>query len=87
MRTVIIILGGFLLWAICIGIARLAANSQSSSATATMVFAVLWFATAACNMWIGVSRAGYTFWEELPIFLVIFLLPTAVALFVKWKFL
>jgi hypothetical protein len=48
---------------------------------------VLWFITAAANMWIGVSRAGYSFQEELPIFLLIFLLPCAVAVLVKWKLL
>jgi hypothetical protein len=34
-----------------------------------------------------VSQAGYSFREELPIFLLIFFLPSAVAIFVKWKFL
>ena len=42
---------------------------------------------AAVNMWIGVARAGYSFMDELPIFLVIFLLPSAVAVAVKWKLL
>lgn len=49
------------------------------------MFAVLWFVMAAANMWVGVSQAGYSFREELPIFLLIFLLPVAVAVFVKWK--
>jgi hypothetical protein len=39
------------------------------------------------NLWIGVTRAGYSFREELPIFLVIFLLPVVVAGMVKWRFL
>ena len=39
------------------------------------------------NMWIGVSQAGYACREELPVFLLIFSLPSAVAIFVKWKFL
>ena len=34
---------------------------------------------------VGVSQAGYSFWERLPIFLLIFLLPVDVAVFVKWK--
>jgi len=88
MRTVIIILGGFVLWAVCLGIAKLLASSSSSSMTyATTAFVAIWFVTAASNMWIGVSQAGYSFREELPIFLLIFLLPAAVAVFVKWKFL
>lgn len=88
MRTAIIILGGFALWAACLGIAKLLASSSAlSMTTATTVFVALWFVAAAANMWIGVSQAGYSFKEELPIFLLIFLLPAAVAVFVKWKFL
>jgi len=88
MRTVIIIVGGFVLWAICIGVAKLFASSSTSyMTTATVAFVVIWFVAAAANMWIGVSQAGYSFPEELPIFLVIFLLPAAVAIFAKWKFL
>lgn len=84
MRTLIIIIGGLVLWGASLGVARLMAASAKS---ATIVFVVLWFMVAAANMWIGISQAGYTFKEELPIFLLIFLLPVAVAILVKWKFL
>jgi len=88
MRTLIIILGGFALWAACLGIAKVLANtSDSSMTTATTAFVAIWFVAAAANMWVGVSQAGYSFQEELPIFLLIFLLPVAVAVFVKWKIL
>ena len=88
MRTMIIILGGFVLWAACFGIAKLLANTSTLSTTiATAAFVAIWFVAAASNMWVGVSQAGYSFREELPIFLLIFLLPSVVAVFVKWKFL
>ena len=88
MRTLIIIIGGFALWAICLGIAKfLASTSMSSMTTATTTFVAIWFVVAAANMWMGVSQAGYAFREELPVFLVIFLVPTAAAILVKWKFL
>ena len=88
MRTLIIILGGFALWAACIGIAKVVAKTSDSSMTAaTTAFLAIWFVAAATNLWIGVTRAGYSFQEEVPIFLLIFLLPAAVAVFVKWKFL
>jgi hypothetical protein len=88
MRTLIIIVIGFVLWAACLGIAKLLASaSDASMAVATVAFVVIWFVVAAANLWIGVSRAGYSFQEELPIFLLIFVLPAAVATFVKWKFL
>jgi len=88
MRTAIIMAMGFVLWAACLGVAKLLASSSTSSMiTATAAFVVLWFVAAAANMWIGVSQAGYSFREELPIFLLIFLLPSALAIFVNWKFL
>ncbi len=88
MRTVLIILGGFALWGICLGVAKvLGGFTASATLGATAGFIALWFVVAAVNMWAGVTRAGYSFQEELPIFLVIFLLPTAVAVLVKWKFL
>ena len=88
MRTAIIIAVGFVLWAACLGVAKpLTGSSTSSMITATVAFVVVWFVAAAANMWMGVSQAGYSFREELPIFLLIFLLPSAVAVFVKWKLL
>jgi hypothetical protein len=88
MRTVIIILGGFVLWAICLAVAKLFGSaSPTSLAYATRAFAVTWFLIAAVNMWIGVTQAGYSFKDELPIFLVIFLLPVTTAIVVKWRFL
>ena len=87
MRTAVIILMGFALWAVCIGVAKFFFKTGGSMTLATAAFVAIWFVAAALNMWIGVSRAGYSFQEELPIFLLIFLLPVAVAILVKWKFL
>ena len=87
MRTLLIVFLGFALWAACLWVANLIGKSGSSMTAATAVFVAIWFVAAALNMWIGVSRAGYSFQEELPIFLLIFLLPAVVAVFVNWKFL
>lgn len=88
MRTLIFLLGGLVLWGICVGIAKLVVSGSASAMTvATAAFVAIWFVVAAGNMWMGVSQAGYSLKEELPIFLLIFLVPAAVAVFVKWKFL
>ncbi|MFZ1324535.1 MAG: hypothetical protein WAT67_00685 [Candidatus Contendobacter sp.] len=88
MRTLIILFGGFVVWAVCLGLAKLFAKSSATSTTiATTAFVVLWLLVAAANMWIGVAQAGYSIQEELPIFLLLFLPPTMAAIFVKWKFL
>jgi hypothetical protein len=42
-------------------------------------FVVAWLAVAAFNLGVGVFEAGYGFGEEIPIFLLIFLVPAAVA--------
>jgi len=87
MRTVIIIVAGLILLAICLGASRLlASDDKPAMAKAIWLFIALWFVVAAVNMWVGVTQAGYGAMEELPIFLLIFGLPVAVALLVKWKF-
>jgi hypothetical protein len=86
MHTLLFVIGGLVLLAVCLGSAKaMAAGSEDALRTATMVFALLWFVIAAVNMAVGVLRAGYPFNEELPIFLLIFFLPVAVAVFLQWK--
>jgi hypothetical protein len=88
LRTLLFILGGFVILGVCVGGAKLLAGTFAAPMrTAVIVFCVLWFVVAAGNMWIGVARAGYSFAEELPIFLLIFGLPAAVAIVAKWKWL
>ena len=54
--------------------------------TAAKIFIPVWLVAALVNMWIGVSRAGYSVMEELPIFLAIFAIPGIAAAFIWWKF-
>jgi hypothetical protein len=35
-------------------------------------------------MWVGVSRAGYSVGDELPVFVVVFVVPAAIA-FWLWR--
>jgi hypothetical protein len=80
MRTALIILGGFVAWGIFVAGAKMSGNSSRAIGAATIAFVVGWFLVAAVNMYFGVARAGYAFREELPIFLVIFLVPAIVAM-------
>jgi hypothetical protein len=50
------------------------------------IFSTIWCVVAAVNRWIGVAQAGYSFAEEFPIFLLIFLVPAAAAIVIKWTF-
>jgi uncharacterized membrane protein YwaF len=88
MRTAVIIVAGFVLWGLCLAVAKFATGgTKQAFDTATAGFVALWLAVAAGNMWMGVARAGYSVREELPIFLVIFLVPAMVAVVVRWKLL
>jgi hypothetical protein len=87
-RTIVLIACGFILWGACLGAARLILGlGAASMATATAIFVAAWFVVAAINMAVGILKAGYSFGEEFPIFLLIFALPAVVAIFVKWKWL
>ncbi|MDP9202058.1 MAG: hypothetical protein M3P26_09060 [Gemmatimonadota bacterium] len=88
MHTVKVIAAGFLLLALCLVAGRLigGAGHPSLLARSALVFVALWFVGAGINMWIGVSRAGYSVKEETPFFFVVFLIPTAVALLFWWRF-
>ena len=84
MRTAVIIVGGLLI----LGVAVLAAwrfGGSQVALAATKWFIAVWLVVALANLWMGVWRAGYSFAEELPIFLVIFAIPAAAAAVVWWK--
>lgn len=84
MRTLIIIVIGFVLLGLFLGIARrLSGNAGRALPVSFAAFAVAWAIVAGVNMWIGITEAGYSFMEELPIFLVIFLAPVVPGWFIQ----
>ena len=87
MRTAIIIVSGLVLLAILLFAGRFLGKTGAEAAVlGAKVFIPLWLAIAGANLWLGVSQAGYSVMEELPIFLLIFALPAAAAGFAWWKF-
>jgi hypothetical protein len=87
MRTALFLLAGFLLLAASIVLSKLFSANYSSAATiATVVFVALWLVLTGFNMWVGVTKAGYSATEELPIFLLLFGIPAIAAMIIKWKF-
>jgi hypothetical protein len=85
MRTAIIIAIGLVLLAIFLFGPRLLGRPDMTI-TGAKLFIALWLLAALVNMWVGVSRAGYSVAEELPIFLLIFGLPAAAAAYAWWHF-
>jgi hypothetical protein len=88
MRTTLFLVAGLLLMSASLLLGRLfSANYPGATFVATIAFVGLWLVIAGANMWVGIVRAGYSVTEELPILLLIFGLPAAVAIFLKWKIL
>lgn len=86
MRTLLFLVAGFLLLAASVVLAKLFSSNYPEAPTwGTIAFIALWLVIAVANMWVGVAKAGYSIGEELPIFLLLFGLPAAVAVVLKWK--
>jgi len=88
-HTIKVIAGGLVLLALCLLVGRLIGGPIPTvglvrGATA---FIPLWLVAAGINMWVGVSKGGYSVREELPFFVVVFGIPAAAALFVLWRLL
>lgn len=87
MRTLMIVVGGFVVLGLCLLVGRwLGGPGTAALVIGVKIFIPLWLIAAGINMWIGVSRAGYTVAEEFPIFLLIFAVPAALAVFLWWKY-
>lgn len=84
MHTLIVIGIGLILLGLCVFAGRIFAGT-SGSAAASLVFVPLWLIGAGVNMYIGVTRAGYSVAAETPIFLLVFAVPAAAALFAWYR--
>ncbi len=85
MHTILVITGGLIGLAVILGICHFAKLSQPIK-TGVNSFIPLWFIAAAVNMAVGVLHAGYTVMQELPMFLIVFGVPTIIALIIKKVF-
>lgn len=85
MHTIKVIGIGFaLLGILLVAAPRLAVSAGRPIPFAIRLFLPLWFVGALINLWIGISRAGYTVMEEAPIFLLVFGVPALAGLLILW---
>jgi hypothetical protein len=85
MHTVILVAGGFALLAL-FSFAGRAFGGAHGIAIAAILFLPVWLIGAAINLYVGVTKAGYSVKEESPIFLLIFSVPAALAILLWWKY-
>ena len=87
MHTLKVIFGGFLLLGVCLLLGRWIGGAAATVVAATIkYFIVLWLAATLVNMWVGVSKAGYSMKDEAPVALLVFAVPAIVAIVIWWRF-
>lgn len=79
MHVILVIAGGLGLLGLFVLFGWLWSASTAAMALAAKVFVPAWLIVALVNMWVGVSHAGYTLREELPIMLLVFAVPAVLA--------
>jgi len=85
MHMMLVILGGIALFGVFCLFVWLWGEDSASVAVAAKAFIPLWLAMALVNMWVGVTKAGYTVMQELPIFLIVAAIPAAIAAIAVWQ--
>jgi hypothetical protein len=86
MHIVMVIIGGTVLLGVFCLFGRLWGADMTALVPAAKAFIPVWFIVAAVNMYIGVTRAGYTVMDELPILVLNFAVPAVIAAIVIWQF-
>ncbi|HHV7524829.1 TPA: hypothetical protein ACUNF5_006369 [Burkholderia orbicola] len=79
MHTLWTIVAGVLLLAVFVLFGQLWGTQAGSLAFTAKAFVPVWLGLSLVNLWIGVQRAGYGVGEELPILVIIFGVPAAIA--------
>jgi hypothetical protein len=86
MHTLKVIFGGFLLLGVCLLLGRWIGGATAMVVTSTIkYFIVLWLAATLVNMWVGVSKAGYSIKDEAPVALLVFAVPAITSILIWWR--
>ncbi len=85
MHIALVIGGGIVQLGIFVLFGWLWGASSASMALAAKYFIPVWCLIAAVNMWVGVTHAGYSVKQELPILLLNIAVPVVVAAIAAWR--
>ncbi len=85
MHMLFVITGGLLLCGIFALFGKLWGGDMMGIVAGLKLFVPVWLIVALINMWVGISKAGYTFAQELPILIVVFAVPAVIAAVPAWQ--
>lgn len=84
MHMLLVIVGGAVLLGVFLLFGKLWGGDTTGLVLAAKAFIPVWLLVSVANLWVGVQHAGYGLREELPILVVVFLVPAALAAAVLW---
>ena len=85
MHMAMVIGGGVVLLGLFLLFGKLWGGAQPDYGLAAQLFVPVWLAVALVNMWVGVTKAGYSVRDELPILVLVFAVPALLALLIAWR--
>nr|WP_063570923.1 hypothetical protein [Luteibacter rhizovicinus] len=85
MHVLMVISGGIVMLGLFLLFGHLWGGNSAALVIAAKCFVPVWFVVAVVNLWIGVHSAGYSLREELPILILVFIVPAAVAGILLWR--
>ncbi|MXN51667.1 hypothetical protein GR158_11110 [Shinella sp. AETb1-6] len=85
MHMLLVIAGGVILLGVFALFGKLWGADVAGIAAGARLFIPVWLVVAITNMWVGVTKAGYTVAQELPILAVVFLVPAILAAALAWQ--
>lgn len=85
MHMLLVIIGGAVLLGVFALFGKLWGGDVAGIASGAKIFVPVWLVVASTNMWVGVTKAGYSVAQELPILLVVFAVPAALAAVLAWQ--
>jgi hypothetical protein len=86
MHMLMVIGGGVVLLGLFLLFGNLWGGDAAALALAAKAFVPVWLVISIANLWVGVNHAGYDVREEVPILLIVFIAPTALAALAIWRF-
>ena len=85
MHMLMVIGGGVVLFGLFLLFGKLWGGATPDYALAAKAFIPVWALIALANMWVGVTKAGYSVKDELPILLIVFAVPAVLAGLAIWR--
>lgn len=85
MHMLLVMAGGVILLGVFALFGKLWGADVAGIAAGARLFIPVWLVVAITNMWVGVTKAGYTVTQELPILAVVFIVPAILAGGIAWQ--